>query len=302
MWTDATRRLILAALEEDLGPTGDITSALLPDPQRDAVGSLVARGPGVVAGLALAPEICAAYAASSGAHLRFEPVGASARVLCDGDAVSAGQTLATVAGPRVALLAIERTLLNFLGRMSGVATLTHRYVAAARQGDPRAAVYDTRKTIPGWRELDKYAVRCGGGRNHRAGLYDAVLLKDNHLAGIPVSQLADRLRAMLTRLAEHAGGRKPDFVEVEVDRHEQFVAVCEVDGVDVVLLDNYSPNEMRRALAWRDACGRRGIISLEASGGVTLENITAIAATGVDRIAVGALTHSAPALDIAMDF
>lgn len=301
MWTEVTRRLIHAALEEDLGVTGDITSALLSDPQREVVGRLVVRLSGVVAGLALAPEICAAFAARGGGPVRFYAGGGSAAAVQDGDSVSAGQTLATVAGPRAALLAIERTLLNFLSRMSGVATLTQRFVAAAQQGNPRAAVYDTRKTIPGWRELDKYAVRCGGGRNHRNGLYDAVLLKDNHIAGIPVSQLADRLRAMLARLAAHAGGRKPDFVEVEVDRHEQFVAVCEVEGVDVILLDNYSLDEMRRAVAWRDERGLRGRVSLEASGGVTLESVAAIAATGVDRIAVGALTHSAAALDIAMD-
>ena len=194
------------------------------------------------------------------------------------------------------MLAVERTLLNFLGRMSGVATLTHRYVQTARQANPDVRVLDTRKTLPGWRELDKYAVRKGGGTNHRMGLYDAVLIKDNHLAGIPTEHLASVLSGLLDRKLDSAR-----FVEVEVDRLEQLIEVCKVSGVDIVLLDNPSPHEMRRAVEYRDSQGLRGQLALEASGKVSLENIADIAATGVDRISVGALTHSAVALDLGLD-
>ncbi len=185
---------------------------------------------------------------------------------------------------------------NFLSRMSGVATLTRHFVHAARQAHPGVQVLDTRKTIPGWRELDKYAVRAGGGLNHRFGLYDAVLIKDNHLAGIPTERLAAELTALLKRIAG-----KPSFVEVEVDRLEQFDEVCRVGGIDIVLLDNFTLEAMRVAVARRDARGLRGRLALEASGGVTQATIGAIAATGVDRISVGEITHSAAALDIGLD-
>ena len=168
------------------------------------------------------------------------------------------------------MLSVERTLLNFLGRMRGVATLTHRYVQTARQANPSVQVLDTRKTVPGWRELDKYAVRCGGGANHRMGLYDAVLIKDNHLAGIPVEQLADRLTGLLKRKAPAA-----KFVEVEVDRFAQLEEVCKVPGVDIILLDNFSLGDMRRAVEYRDARDLRGKLALEASGKVSLGNIAA---------------------------
>lgn len=303
-WSEATLRLIDAARDEDLG-AGDITSALLPDVLRPVTGRVTVRQAGVIGGLALAPLICSSFAGRLGLPLAFEPAAVHGRTCRDGDSVAPGSIVATVRGPQAAVLAAERTLLNFLGRLSGVATLTRRFVDAARAANPSVQILDTRKTIPGWRELDKYAVRIGGGTNHRHGLYDAVLIKDNHLAGIPVERLAAALEQWLARLP-----RRPAFVEVEVDRLAQFAEVCKVAAVDVVLLDNFTLDDLRAAVAQRDALGLRADparpgarrLLLEASGGVRLDNVGAIAATGVDRISVGALTHSAPALDLGLDF
>jgi nicotinate-nucleotide pyrophosphorylase (carboxylating) len=296
MWSQQTLQLIEAACAEDLG-AGDITAALLPGAGAEVTARVVPRETGVICGLTVGPAVCAAFAARLARPLDFAPALAGERAFQDGNAVGRDACVATLRGPRAAVLAVERTLLNFLGRMSGVATLTRHFVDASRQMDPRVQVLDTRKTIPGWRELDKYAVRAGGGHNHRFGLYDAVLIKDNHLAGIPTSRLAAELTALLKRV--HG---KPSFVEVEVDGLEQFDEVCRVAGVDIVLLDNFAPEDMRTAVARRDARGLRGRLALEASGGVTLGTIGAIAATGVERISVGALTHSAVGLDIGLDF
>jgi nicotinate-nucleotide pyrophosphorylase (carboxylating) len=317
MWSALTRQLVTAACEEDLGPHGDLTAALLGADEVPVIARVVARSAGTICGLTLGPLIAETFGARLGANLRFAPATPGAgQTLNDGSAVSAGQTVATLSGPRAAVLATERTLLNFIGRLSGVASLTWRYVAAARAGCATVQVLDTRKTIPGWRELDKYAVRCGGGTNHRAGLYDAVLIKDNHLAGIPVARLAVELTRWLARAAELPV--RPAFVEVEVDTLEQLAEVCRVPGVDVVLLDNFTPAQLRAAVALRAA--RQTVVArsvpgegrpplevggvrplLEASGGVTLESIGEFAATGVDRISVGVLTHSAPALDVALE-
>lgn len=296
MWSVQTRRLIELACDEDLGAAGDITSALLPQGATEVTARIVPRRPGVICGLALGPAVCEVFSRRLGQPLRFAPAAVGGRDAQDGDAVSAGACVATVRGPQGAVLAVERTLLNFLGRMSGVATLTRAFVDAARTGNPRVRILDTRKTIPGWRELDKYAVRTGGGHNHRAGLHDAVLIKDNHLAGVPVEELAVRLTELLRRLTA-----KPSFVEVEVDNLRQLAEVCRVPGVDLVLLDNFTPEQLRSAVQLRDTQGVRDRLALEASGGVTLENVAEIAGTGVDRIAVGALTHSAVGLDIGLD-
>lgn len=296
MWSRQTVSLIEAAFLEDFDQAGDLSSALLPEPQAPGIARLVARRDGVVCGLALAPEICRLFSARLGAALDFSPERGEDDALHDGDLIRADQTLALVRGSRRALLGLERTLLNFLCRMSGVATLTRRFVEAARRVNPAVRVLDTRKTLPGWRELDRYAVRCGGGENHRMGLYDAVLIKDNHLAGVPLSRLATMLSDMLTRVSGSAR-----FVEVEVQNLEQFEEVCRVPGVQIVMLDNFAPEAMRQAVSRRDALGLRGRLELEASGGVTLDSIASIAATGVERISVGALTHSAPALDLALD-
>jgi nicotinate-nucleotide pyrophosphorylase (carboxylating) len=296
MWSEATIQLIENAFSEDLGAVGDITSALLGEATIEVSARLVSRADGVICGLELGSQVCAVFARHLRAELGFRAVRRGTGCFEDGQSVAAGQAVALLRGPKHAVLGVERTLLNFLGRMSGVATLTQRYVQAARRANPAVQVLDTRKTLPGWRELDKYAVRMGGGTNHRMGLYDAVLIKDNHLAGIPLEQLAGRLAELLRRKAPSA-----EFAEVEVDRLEQLKEVCKVPGVDVVLLDNFSPGEMRTAVEYRDAQGLRGKLALEASGQVSLENIGDIAASGVDRVSVGALTHSAVALDIGLD-
>ncbi|WP_145242141.1 carboxylating nicotinate-nucleotide diphosphorylase [Urbifossiella limnaea] len=277
--TAACRALVALALAEDLGDAGDRTSASLIPAEQPGRAAFVARTAGVAAGLPAAALVCAAV----------DPALAFTPVLADGTRLARGDVLATVAGPLRSVLAAERTALNFLQRLSGVASLTRRYVDAV--AGTHAAVLDTRKTAPGWRLLEKYAVRAGGGTNHRVGLYDGVLIKDNHLAGLG----GDVRRAV--ELARAANAGLP--IEVEVDTMEQLEHALAAKA-DIVLLDNMPPGVMRTAVARRDAVspGTR----LEASGGITLDTIAAAAATGVDRISVGALTHSAPALDIALDY
>lgn len=277
----ACRRLVELALAEDLGTAGDRTSLALIPAGQPGRAAFVARTEGVVAGLPAAALVCAAVDSA----LVFTPV-------CpDGSPLDRGTVLATVAGPLRAILAAERTALNFLQRLSGVASLTRRYVEAA--AGTRAAVLDTRKTTPGWRLLEKYAVRMGGGTNHRLGLYDGVLIKDNHLAGLG----GDVRRAVELARAAPGNGGLP--VEVEVDTLDQLEHALAARA-DIVLLDNMTPDQMGAAVARRNAVspGTR----LEASGGITLDTIAAVAAAGVDRISVGALTHSAPALDIGLDY
>ena len=282
------RRLIELAREEDLGSRGDLTSHIA-GLSGKAAARIVARRPCVVAGLAIAPEILRAFDAKL--SLRGK-LGRDGQRFDAPDAV-----LGEIDGPAGALLACERTLLNFLQRMSGVATLTRRFVdAVAGTG---AKIYDTRKTVPGWRDLDKYAVRCGGGCNHRMGLHDAVLIKDNHLADIPGQRLAAAVREMLNRAAELAP--PPAFVEVEVDTPQQLDELLKVVGIDVILLDNFTPQQMRQAVARRDELGLGGKMELEASGGIDLGSARRVAETGIYRISVGALTHSAPAVDISLE-
>jgi nicotinate-nucleotide pyrophosphorylase (carboxylating) len=211
--------------------------------------------------------------------------------LADGSPVARGTVLATVSGPLRSILVAERTALNFLQRLGGVASLTRKFVDAVVGF--RAKLLDTRKTTPGWRLLEKYAVRMGGGANHRIGMYDGILIKDNHLAGLggDVRQAVERARAY--------PGNAGLPVEVEVDTLEQLEAALAARA-DIVLLDNMPPETMRSAVARRDAVSPGTL--LEASGGVNLSTVRDIAATGVDRISVGALTHSAAALDIALDY
>ncbi|MDB5307869.1 MAG: nadC [Gemmataceae bacterium] len=278
---EACRRLIDLALAEDLGPTGDRTSrALIPADHRGRA-ALVARTTGVVAGLPAAAAVCAGVSDS----LTFDAA------VCDGSPVERGMVLAVVSGPLRSILSAERTALNFLQRLSGVASLTRKYVDAAA-GFP-VKILDTRKTTPGWRLLEKYAVRMGGGTNHRLGLYDGILIKDNHLAGLGGD----------VRLAVETARAAPDNdwlpVEVEVDTPEQLEAALAARA-DIVLLDNMTPDRMRAAVVRRDTVAPD--TKLEASGGVNLATVREIAATGVDRISVGALTHSAPALDIGLDY
>lgn len=305
MWSPRTHALVRAAVDEDLADRGDLSAALLPDGDAPVAARFVPRQAGVICGLALAPLVCREFSQRLAAELRFEPLpapgAAPAAAVADGGRVAPGQAVALLHGPKATVLTAERTLLNFLGRLSGVATLTRRCVDAARAVNPRVQILDTRKTLPGWRELDKYAVRCGGGSNHRFGLYDAVLIKDNHLAGVATHDLAGALAALLRRLAETAPSPPPAFVEVEADSLAQFEQIVGVPGVDMVLLDNFPPDDLRAAVRRRDALGLAGRVLLEASGGMTEERLAAVAATGVDRISIGALTHSAPQLDLGLD-
>lgn len=288
-----TRSLIHAALEEDLGEAGDITSSLLDDPQRPAEARLCARmSMGVVCGLELAPLILHALHQRLGTLIEFSPR------MPDGTYFKVGTDLADLRGPRAALLAAERTLLNFLTRMTAVASHTRCFVDLAKAANPSVEILDTRKTLPGWRELDRYAVRCGGGSNHRDGLYDAVLIKDNHLAGVPVERLADVLRGMIGRI----GDRPVRFVEVEVDTLEQLEKALSVEAIDVILLDNFGEKRLREAVELRNRLRRGKRPLLEASGGVNLGNVGLIANSGVERISIGALTHSPPGVDLGLDF
>ncbi len=267
--------VVRAALAEDLGRAGDITSEACVAPEARLAVQFAARAPGVVAGLDCARLALAAMdgAISFSAQRR------------DGDAVEAGEVLARAQGNARAILAAERTALNLMGRLSGVATLTRAYVQAVE--GTGAAIVDTRKTTPGLRLLEKYAVRCGGGVNHRFGLDDAILIKDNHVAAAGgVAEALRRAKAVAGHLVK---------IEVEVDSLDQFDEAVAA-GPDVIMLDNFGLDDLREAV--RRAQGR---VRLEASGGVNLASVRAIAETGVDVISVGALTHSAAVLDIGLD-
>lgn len=280
------RKLWEDALRED-GADNDITSLIATPAKQVAKTRVVAREKGRFAGEAVFEVLREANPAQLTVELH----------VADGDELNPGTVIASLGGSGRLLLGIERTLLNFLQRLCGIATATRAYVDAV--ADTNAKICDTRKTIPGWRELDKYAVRCGGGKNHRMGLNDAVLVKDNHLAGLD----AQRLRARVADMVQAATDLTPPpaFVEFEVDDLEQLEQLLTVRGIDIILLDNFSLSEMRRAVARRNELGLAGKLQLEASGGVNLESVAAIAATGVERIAIGAITHSVRALDIAMD-
>jgi nicotinate-nucleotide pyrophosphorylase (carboxylating) len=224
----------------------------------------------------------------------------------DGDEMRAGSAVARVRGSARDLLTAERTVLNFIGRLSGVATLTRQYVQAVAGTSTR--IYDTRKTTPGWRRLEKYAVRCGGGNNHRSGLYDAVLIKDNHLSlgrqskGGPhftPAEAVEQARRFLKQLFAAEPQQSGMMIEVEVDSLEQLEQVLPT-APDIVLLDNMTPSQIRDAVFHRNMAAVT--TELEASGGVNLQTVRAIAETGVERISVGALTHSAVCLDVALDW
>jgi nicotinate-nucleotide pyrophosphorylase (carboxylating) len=277
----AARRLIELALAEDLGSAGDVTSQATIPAENIGKAVFIARKPGVIAGLPVVSLVCESV----------DPKLVLTPAISDGATVVAGTTLATLAGPMRSILVAERTALNFLQRLSGVATLTRRYVDLVAG---RSQVLDTRKTTPGWRLLEKYAVRMGGGHNHRIGLFDGVLIKDNHLAALGGGAPAVRAAIAAVR------ARDPHLpVEIEVDSLSLLVVALECKP-EIVLLDNMSPEMLRRSVERRRAIAPR--VLLEASGGVTLDTIEAIAETGVDRISVGAITHSAPALDIALDY
>jgi nicotinate-nucleotide pyrophosphorylase (carboxylating) len=274
----STLALIRAAITEDMGP-GDVTSDYFIPSDSRSRADLVAREAGVLSGSSVAVAV-------------FAEIDPTLEVRClmkDGDLLAAGDTVMEISGSTRSLLSAERTALNFLQRLCGVATLARRYVDAVRPHPVK--VLDTRKTTPGWRLLEKNAVRDGGGTNHRIGLYDQVMVKDNHLVA---SGSAEALQAAIDLVKTERPGIK---VQIEADSLEQVKRFLNLRGVDMILLDNMSPSILREAV--RLNAGR---LFLEASGGITLNTIQDVAATGVDAISVGAITHSARALDLALDF
>jgi len=286
------RDLIQLAKREDLR-NDDVTSRLMVPESAIGVGTLVQKEVGIACGLPIVEMVCRTY----DERLRVELIPGFHLEIIEGRFSDAQKTpLLRIRGPLRSLLSAERVILNFLQRMSGVATHTHRYVR--RTTGTGARIFDTRKTIPGHRLLDKYAVRCGGGFNYRIGLFDGLLVKDNHIAAVHMKELQAYLTKVVATCRAEDASR---LVEIEVDNLEQFREVIKVDGVQVILLDNMDCPKMEMAIEIRNKAGKKGIVELEASGGVTLETIRRIAETGVDRIAVGALTHSAPALDISLE-
>lgn len=294
-WSDHLARHVatLASgwLAEDLGHECDWTSVGLVPADAASELAVVARRAGVIAGLSAA----AVVATTADRRLVFGP----RRV--DGDLVAAGDTVATLAGPTRSVLAAERVILNLLGRLSGIATATRRLVDAV--AGTRCRVYDTRKTVPGWRLLDKYATRAGGGWNHRLGLYDAILVKDNHLgalaaAGIEPAEAVRRARAFLTQTFPPARADAM-VVEIEIDSIAQLEPVLAARP-DIVLLDNMPPDELAGCVALRDRVAPE--VVLEASGGIRPETVAAVARSGVDRVSTGWPTHGAPWLDVALDW
>jgi nicotinate-nucleotide pyrophosphorylase (carboxylating) len=267
---------VTRALAEDLGRAGDITATATVPADTLARAAFVARKPGVVCGI----DVAAATFRMLDPAIRFTAH------LADGAAVNGGETIAVVEGPARAVLSGERVTLNYMGRLSGIASATHLF--ASRIAHTKAKVTCTRKTTPGLRALEKYAVRCGGGINHRFGLDDAVLIKDNHIAVAGgVAAVLDRARAAVGHLVK---------IEIEVDTLDQLDQVIASGKADVVMLDNMTNDQLREGVRRIAGC-----MAVEASGGVTLDTIKGIAETGVDVISVGWITHSAPVLDIGLD-
>jgi len=273
------RKVVQLALAEDIG-SGDATTLALVPASAMARAALVARQQLVLAGIALAEA----------AFRQLCPSVQLERSIHDGQGAAKGKKLLSICGPAQAILSAERVALNFVQRLSGVATLTAQFVEAVK--GTRAKILDTRKTTPGWRRLEKYAVTCGGGQNHRFGLYDMVLIKDNHLVALR-HELPNAIGAAVRRARAKYPGLK---IEIETETLEQVQQALEA-GADIILLDNMEIEELRTAVFWLNNRTRT-----EASGGVTLQTVRAIAETGVDFISVGALTHSARAIDIALDF
>lgn len=268
---------IAAALQEDIGE-GDVTTDFFVPETLHAIGRIVARENAVVAGTEAAAEAFRQIDPSLGIQLSCH----------DGDNIAAGDVIIEVRGLARSILKAERVALNFLQHLCGIATLTRQFVDAV--GNHSTKILDTRKTTPGLRALEKAAVVAGGGANHRFGLYDMVLVKDNHLGALgELSSFADRIRRLRQEL--------PNIrIEVEADDLEQVRAFVEVDGIDVILLDNMTPAQIREAVALK-----RSNIKFEASGGITLKNVKRVAATGVDYISIGVLTNSARAIDLALE-
>ena len=280
------RPLIKMAIEEDLGQ-GDMTSELFYEDDTITQAKIISREEIVVCGMPVIKEI-----------LKFYDEKLKLKVhVNDGESAHIGFKIATITGPLCSMLSAERVMLNFLQRLSGIATTTRKYVRAV-QGT-KAKIYDTRKTMPGWRIIEKYAVRCGGGYNHRLGLYHGILIKDNHLAQLG-RNFYPKLKKIITqaRKVKHV-----KFVAVEVDHvDDQLNHVLKIPGIDIVLLDNMGQWQLKHAVDMKnEMCGKNKKPLLEASGNITLNSVSAIAQCGIDRIAVGAITHSAAAVDIGLD-
>ena len=288
---DDLRQIVRLAVREDLDPFNHWTTLALVGPDQQGSAAIVVRKPGIIAGLRALPIVIDEMHAAIEIELKA----------ADGQEVAAGAVVAELAGSARDLLVCERPLLNLLGHLSGIATRTREFVRQV--AGTKAKIYDTRKTTPGWRRLEKYAVRCGGGTNHRTGLFDAVLIKDNHLAlaadeNLTPADAVRRAREFLDQTAAQRDGLEL-LVEIEIDSLDQLEPVFAA-GPDVVLLDNMPLDVLCAAVARRNALAPS--IELEASGGVNLNTVRAIAESGVDRISVGEITHSAPALDVALDW
>ena len=287
---ESAETLIGLALDEDLQELGDLTSKAIIPKSAKATANIVAREAGSLSGAVLVQPV---YSALDDRNLSSDRCEVQL-MMEDGDRLKPGAVIGQVTGPIQTLLAGERTALNFLIHLSGIASRTAEFIA--RTQGSRTVILDTRKTLPGYRMLQKYAVRCGGGSNHRMGLYDGVLIKDNHLAARSHSSVAKGVAAAREYLSASCLNLP---VEVEVDSLDQLRDALTVQP-DIVLLDNMRTSDLQRAVAIRDDISP--ITLLEASGGVDLESIGCIAGTGVDRISIGGLTHSAPAVDIGYDW
>ena len=273
--------IIQIALKEDLGDAGDVTTKAFIPSDSKSHGRIVARSRCIVSGVSVACEV----------FLRVDPNLEVTLRCSEGDCLEEGGTLIEVSGSTRSILSAERTALNFLGHLCGIATLSRRYADVVR--DTKVRLLDTRKTTPGWRQLEKDAVKAGGCVNHRMGLYDAVLVKDNHLAALGDLVL---LPPVITLIR----AENPEMaIEIEADTLEQVEQLLGMSGIDVILLDNMAPEMMRRAVELRARMAPN--VLLEASGGVTLESLRSIAETGVDRVSVGALTHSVSNADLSLD-
>ena len=325
----AATALVKMSLQEDLGSAGDLTSLSVIPPDLTATVNIVSRQAGVVSGLPIVAIVlaelqrrqskagslnevaCPAECDTTPETTRDGSTGMSGSLLnadggstvpidvkyyvADGDAVAAKTLIAALTGPIQTLLTAERTILNFMTLLSGIASQTARFVSEVQR--TKSIVLDTRKTFPGYRLLQKYAVRCGGGMNHRMGLYDGILIKDNHIAARGDATCAAAVRDARDYARSHRVNAR---IEIEVDSLEQLEDALR-ESPEIVLLDNMSPETLRQAVAVRDASGSP-TTELEASGGVTLNTVRAIAESGVDRISIGSLTHSSPALDIGFDW
>ena len=274
----AVQQLVSLALAEDIGD-GDVTARYFVPPGSRSLGRIVAREPGIAAGTEVATAV----------FLQIDPTVTVKVLTPDGAAFTQGGVLLEVEGPSASLLTAERTALNFLQRLSAIATQTHRYVEAIKPHPVK--LLDTRKTAPGWRLLEKAAVKAGGGASYRIGLYDQVMVKDNHLLA------DDRLEDLQAAIDKVKADRPGILVELEADTLAQVRGFLTLRGVDVILLDNMKTSLLREAVAMN-----AGRVQLEASGGVTVETIGSIAATGVNAISVGALTHTVRALDLSLEF